>query len=150
MTDNPAPDGVSSELWAEVQQLSDYVHQLHHRRFFAEGKEGLPPSHRLAFDIPEEWFVLFAWISIRARRQRHGHDDATGLVHWHGLTETTESQSQAVRQYARAFILRSLNDLFHAELHQLCTGSSYWLRPSPPVPPAAPQQSGDLDDDIPF
>ena len=54
-------------MWAEFQRLSDRVHELHSQREIEEATPA-PPTRRMVLDVPEEWFLLFAWMNNRERQ----------------------------------------------------------------------------------
>jgi hypothetical protein len=134
MADGNTPDGVDPALWADFKQLSDRIHELHRQRELEEVEvTPRPPTFRMMLDVPEEWFLLFAWIDGRERHRRHGKDGETGLSA-EGIVEFGAHMRRLVSRY----MWRTLNDHFHAELHELATGQSHLLRP---VPEVSPEQS---------
>jgi hypothetical protein len=135
------PEGVDPALWAEFRELSAKVHELHRLREIDEVAPP-PPTRRMVLDVPEEWFLLFAWHENRLRLRRQGQNGATGLT-----PERIALSERFTRKIVSRYMWRALNNDFHAELHLLATGASDLLRPEPPRP-ARPTHN-DSNDRIP-
>ena len=144
MAEGKTPAGVDPALWAEFQRLSDQVHELHRQRELEEVTPA-PATRRMVLNVPEEWFLLFAWIDNRERQRRRGQDGETGLT-----AERIGLNEAALRKAVTAYMQTVLNDHFHAELQDLATGGSVLLRPKPAKLAQASPVPGDLDDGIPF
>jgi hypothetical protein len=136
------PSGVDPALWAEFQALSEEIHVLHRARRGREEGEPEPATRRVVLDLPEEWFLFAAWLDMRTRQRIHGKDGPTGHL--------SLRESLGMRPTVRGYILHALDNHFHEELHELCTGISSLLRPRPERPKEEKRPLSDLDDDIPF
>ena len=75
MTESNTPPGVDPALWREFQALSDQVHELHRQRRDEEKPD--PPTRRMVVDVPQKWFLPFAWIEKRQRAWLHGDNGPT-------------------------------------------------------------------------
>ena len=141
------PQGVDPALWAEFQEINEHVHKLYQRREYADDEEEeagpKPPVRRMMIDVLEEEFVLFAWMFRRELLRRKDNNGPTHLT-----PARIDGAGNRIHNLVRSYMERVLNNHFHDELHRLCMGSSWLLRPEPPRPPRSPVT--DLDDDKPF
>lgn len=117
--------GRSCSVDREHQGLSERIHELHRLRESDQATLS-PPTRRMMLDVPEEWFLLFAWLANRERQRRRGNDGETGLT-----GERIAINEHTLRRAVTAYMQTVLSDHFHAELHDLATGASPLLRPKP-------------------
>lgn len=115
MTEGKTPAGGDPVLWTEFQRLSAHVHELHRQREI-EGAAPAPPTRRMVLDVPEEWFLLFAWLDSRERRRQQGKDGETGLT-----AERIAAFGRVMRKTVTIYMQTVLSNHFHAELFDLAT-----------------------------
>lgn len=106
------------EVFKDFQRLSDRIQQ----QLEDHTEQGKPETMRLVIDIPVEQAALAAWISIRNSYRRKNESGPT-------RTDIAFPPEHAHRTRARHQLRWALNEWFHQELHELCTGHSGYFYP---------------------
>ena len=128
------------------KQVWEAVHGLLQQRSAEDRPDAPPPTVKFTVELPQEWVLLAFWVSRRMADRRSGKEAPTG---WTPDRIGDPDMRRAVHPVVRRHLEWALNGHFHAELHDLATGGSAWLRPRPePVTPDSGK--GDPGDGIPI